>query len=181
MKQGRNRTCKPGSVENSDLSWLYVAIQLAPPFGTRRAAALFLLVLLRIGFTWQYSRLYSGELLPRLSILAKKIFGGFFLLHFPSSRLGLPLAGIPPCGARTFLTMPFPASRRCPIRFHTNFIVSENGPSVKWPCVISDLWNICCPTVFYDNCFRLRFFRWYLPRTCTKRAFLCIYDSTAHI
>ena len=104
VKQGRNRTCKPGSVENSDLSWLYVAIQLAPPFGTRRAAALFLLVLLRIGFTWQYSRLYSGELLPRLSILAKKIFGGFFLLHFPSSRLGLPLAGILPYEARTFLT-----------------------------------------------------------------------------
>jgi len=77
VKQGRNRTCKPGSVENSDLSWLYVAIQLAPPFGTRRAAALFLLVLLRIGFTWQYSRLYSGELLPRLSILAKKIFWRF--------------------------------------------------------------------------------------------------------
>lgn len=46
----------------------------------------------------------SGELLPRLSILTRLAAGGFFLLHFPSGRPGLPLAGIPPCEARTFLT-----------------------------------------------------------------------------
>lgn len=30
-------------------------------------------------------------------------FGGLFLLHYPWSRLHRPLAGILPCGARTFL------------------------------------------------------------------------------
>ncbi len=60
---------KPGSVANNDLSRARVAARLKPPFGTRRAAASFQLVLLRIGFTWQRSHLRPGELLPRLSIL----------------------------------------------------------------------------------------------------------------
>ena len=60
---------KPGSVVNNDLSRTHVAARLKPPFGTRRAAALSQLVLLRIGFTWQYGLQHSGELLPRLSIL----------------------------------------------------------------------------------------------------------------
>ena len=39
-------------------------------------------VLLRIGFAGQYSLLYPGELLPRLSTLTRKT-GGISLLHFP--------------------------------------------------------------------------------------------------
>ena len=44
-----------------------------------------------------------GELLPRLSILT--LAGGFFLLHFPGSRLRLTLSAILPYEARTFLTV----------------------------------------------------------------------------
>ena len=44
-----------------------------------------------------------GELLPRLSILT--LAGGFFLLHFPGSRLRLTLSAILPYEARTFLTL----------------------------------------------------------------------------
>ena len=44
-----------------------------------------------------------GELLPRLSILT--LAGGFFLLHFPGSRLRLMLSAILPYEARTFLTL----------------------------------------------------------------------------
>lgn len=174
--------CKPSYVKNGHLSRLPVARKLQRPTLRHDGPPY------RLMCGLASDGVYIAPPVTRRTVGSYPAFpplpsedGGISLLHFPSSRLGLPLAGIPPCGARTFLTMPFPASRRCPIRFHTNFIVSENGPSVKWPCVISDLWNICCPTVFYDNCFRLRFFRWYLPRTCTKRAFLCIYDSTAHI
>ena len=103
LQAHREGACKPGSVVDDDLSWRRVAARLQPPFGTRRAAALSQLALLRIGFTWQCGCPHPGELLPRLSILTAKR-GGIFLLHFPSGRPGLPLAGIPPCEARTFLT-----------------------------------------------------------------------------
>ncbi len=61
-------------------------------------------VLLRIGFTWPRRLRRAGELLPRLSALAARFAGGgISLLHFPWGRPRLPLAVIPPCGARTFL------------------------------------------------------------------------------
>ena len=60
-------------------------------------------ILHRVGFTARFRRRSAGELLPRLSILTRKP-GGFFLLHFPWSRLRRVLPGTLPCGARTFLT-----------------------------------------------------------------------------
>ena len=56
-----------------------------------------------MGFTARTSRQAVGELLPRLSILTAPKCGGISLLHSPWSRLHRPLAGILPCGARTFL------------------------------------------------------------------------------
>ena len=56
-----------------------------------------------MGFTARLRRRGAGELLPRLSILTRKA-GGFFLLHFPWSRLRRVLPGTLPYGARTFLT-----------------------------------------------------------------------------
>ncbi len=66
---GRKGIYKPGSVADNDLSRPPVAMRLKPPFGTRRAAALFQLVLLRIGFTWRCGLPHPGGLLPRLSTL----------------------------------------------------------------------------------------------------------------
>ena len=60
-------------------------------------------ILHRVGFTARLRRRDAGELLPRLSILTRRT-GGFFLLHFPWSRLRRVLPGTLPCGARTFLT-----------------------------------------------------------------------------
>ncbi len=178
---GRKGIYKPGSVADNDLSRPYVAIQLKPPFGTRRAAALFQLVLLRIGFTWQCGRPHPGGLLPRLSTLTIR---GWRYLSVALS-----------------LESPRPAVSRYPALWSPDFphdAVSgipplSNSLSYKFYCI--GKWSIrqvalcnfrfmeCMLShlFFYDNCFRLRFFRWYLPRTCTKRAFLCIYDSTAHI
>ena len=57
-----------------------------------------------MGFTARLRRRDAGELLPRLSILTRVAAGGFFLLHFPWSRLRRVLPGTLPYGARTFLT-----------------------------------------------------------------------------
>ena len=55
----------------------------------------------------QVCRQTCGELLPRLFILTKTTQGysGYFLLHFPSSCLDLPLASTLLCEARTFLKL----------------------------------------------------------------------------
>ena len=103
-----------------------VAAQARAILRTRRAAACVLLrILHRMGFTARTSRQAAGELLPRLSILTGILSTfqprladdqreqdpcGLFLLHSPWSRLHRPLAGILPCGARTFL-MPWARDR----------------------------------------------------------------------
>ena len=70
-----------------------------------------------------------GELLPRLSILT--LAGGFFLLHFPGSRLRLTLSAILPCEARTFLTViPFGNIPRDRLAEYA-FIISQNENYVK--------------------------------------------------
>ena len=75
-----------------------------------------------------------GELLPRLSILT--LAGGFFLLHFPGSRLRLTLSAILPCEARTFLTViPFgmiPRGRptKLPYHYSTSFLESQELPEI---------------------------------------------------
>ena len=55
----------------------------------------------------QCCRQHCGELLPRLFILTRTTQGysGYFLLHFPSSCLDLPLASTLLCEARTFLKL----------------------------------------------------------------------------
>ena len=50
-------------------------------------------ILHRVGFTSPACYQAAGELLPRLSILTVPEGGGFFLLHFPWSRLRRPLTG----------------------------------------------------------------------------------------
>ena len=81
-----------------------VAAQVQAMPRTRRAAAYVLIrILHQMGFTARTSRQAVGELLPRLSILTAPKCGGISLLHSPWSRLHRPLAGILPCGARTFL------------------------------------------------------------------------------
>ena len=50
-------------------------------------------ILHRVGFTSPACYQAAGELLPRLSILTAPKDGGFFLLHFPWSRLRRPLTG----------------------------------------------------------------------------------------
>ena len=50
-------------------------------------------ILHRVGFTSPACYQAAGELLPRLSILTVPKGGGFFLLHFPWSRLRRPLTG----------------------------------------------------------------------------------------
>jgi len=67
------RSCKPSSVVNNHLSWIYVAINLfATSIGAAEQAYAPAAVLLRIGFTWLCCLQHTGELLPRLSILTKK-------------------------------------------------------------------------------------------------------------
>ena len=81
-----------------------VAAQVQAMPRTQRAAACVLIrILHQMGFTARTSRQAVGELLPRLSILTAPKCGGISLLHSPWSRLHRPLAGILPCGARTFL------------------------------------------------------------------------------
>lgn len=73
------------------------------------------------------------------SHLPKISFGRLFsvALHrntnscfFPYSRLRLPLAGILPCGARTFLIRRYGA-RDCPAYFNLFSIVSHIGDKIK--------------------------------------------------
>ena len=60
---------------------------LKPSFGTRRTSVSSLLMLLRIGFTWQRGSPRSGELLPRLSTLTD--FSAVYLCcTFPKVTLG---------------------------------------------------------------------------------------------
>ena len=125
-----------------------VAAQVQAMPRTRRAAACVLIrILHQMGFTARTSRQAVGELLPRLSILTAPKCGGISLLHSPWSRLHRPLAGILPCGARTFL-IPLLArdrlitSHRCIIaqtpRFVKGRLLTQNaryaimGASIWW-------------------------------------------------
>ena len=76
---------KPSSVLSSHLSWLDVTVTAQCHLLEARRANVFRFsaVLLQIGFTEPYGLPYAGELLPRLSILTVKLYGGIFLLHFP--------------------------------------------------------------------------------------------------
>ena len=83
--------------------WRYITITLKPSFAKCRASLISLSMLLRMGFTRNFSYHHSCELLPHISTITNKI-GIYFLLHFPWSRLHRVLPGTLLYGARTFLT-----------------------------------------------------------------------------
>ena len=89
----RERDHKPGSVLDGHLSRPRVTARLKRSRRTRRAAGTPPCILHRVGFTSPACYQAAGELLPRLSILTVPKGGGFFLLHFPWSRLRRPLTG----------------------------------------------------------------------------------------
>ena len=84
--------CKPGSVLNSHLSWQSVtrACSMPPPRDTPSKRICPSTVLLQIGFTRQSGLPPSGELLPHLSILTRKI-GRLFSVAL---ALGSPPAAV---------------------------------------------------------------------------------------
>src|SRR5262245_15841752 len=77
----------------------------------RRTGLFPYLALHRMGFARRSCCHAAGALLPHHFTLAAALpartrarrAAVFFLLHFPSGCPALPLASIPPCGARTFL------------------------------------------------------------------------------
>ena len=101
------------------------------------------------GLQQTYVTIGVGELLPRLSILT--LSGGFFLLHFPGSRLRLTLSATLPCEARTFLTViPFgtiPRDRltKLQVRLYHNIILLSSKT-----------------TVYYDITFYISFFMYFI-------------------
>ena len=83
------RTYKPSSVLNNHLFWIYVAANLhATSIGAAEQAYAPAAVLLRIGFTWLCRLRHTGELLPRLSILTKKILAVYFCCTGPKVAFG---------------------------------------------------------------------------------------------
>ena len=97
---------KPGSVEGRP--FISNGSRL-PPLArnpdTRRATAWYpYLRLLQMGFAKPCRCRHAGALLPHRFSFSPVETGEFsFLWHFPSSCPAQPLAGILPCGARTFL------------------------------------------------------------------------------
>ena len=83
--------------------WLCITAQLKPSVVNCRADLISRLMLLRMGFTREFSYHLPCELLPHISTIAKKL-GIYFLLHYPWSRLHRVLPGTLLYGARTFLT-----------------------------------------------------------------------------
>lgn len=91
------------------MSWMIIYLDILLPICSSnlpeswRATICFLLGLASSG-VYTDPRCYhrSGSLLHYHFILTSKL-AVLFLLHFPGSHLHRPLAGILPCGARTFL------------------------------------------------------------------------------
>ena len=74
---------------NNHLSWICVATDLfATSIGAAEQAYAPATVLLRIGFTWLCRLRHTGELLPRLSILTKKILAVYFCCTGPEVAFG---------------------------------------------------------------------------------------------
>ena len=76
---------------------------------------MFFLTLLRVGFTWTTkvaNRAVSSCLAFSSLLKTTQGYSGYFLLHFPSSCLDLPLASTLLCEARTFLKPNFTFSLR---------------------------------------------------------------------
>lgn len=72
-----------------------------------RATITNILTLLRVGFTWTkvVANFAVSSCLAFSSLLTTQGYSGYFLLHFPSSCLDLPLASTLLCEARTFLKL----------------------------------------------------------------------------
>lgn len=108
--------CKPDSVVCDHLSGITVADDLArayPSVGRADLSRSYLL-LLRMGFAKPPRCRDAGALLPHrfsFSPAGEPAGESSFLWHFPSAHAAQQLAGILPCGVRTFLT-PLPTRGR---------------------------------------------------------------------
>ena len=83
------------------------SINLAAFLTFWRATITNVLALLRVGFTWTkfVAKPAVSSCLAFSSLLTTQGYSGYFLLHFPSSYLDLPLASTLLCEARTFLKL----------------------------------------------------------------------------
>ena len=94
---------------------MYCYITLAAFLTLRRATVMNVLALLRVGFTWTNavaSTAVSSYLAFSSLLKTTQGYSGYFLLHFPSSCLDLPLASTLLCEARTFLKLSLTPSLR---------------------------------------------------------------------
>jgi hypothetical protein len=108
--------CKPDSVVCDHLSGITVADDLARAYPSVDRADLSrsYLLLLRMGFAKPPRCRDAGALLPHrfsFSPVGEPAGEFSFLWHFPSAHAAQQLAGILPCGVRTFLT-PLPTRGR---------------------------------------------------------------------
>lgn len=109
-QQSAEWACKPGSVVNGHLSCLHVTVQLHAryPNADRAGPWRSYSRLLRMGLAKPPCYHDAGGLLHHrfsFSLYAlRRRWESSFLRRFPSDHSARPLAGIPPSGARTFLT-----------------------------------------------------------------------------
>ncbi len=91
-----------------------------------------ILTLLRVGFTWTevVADLAVSSCLAFSSLLTTQGYSGYFLLHFPSSRLDLPLASTLLYEARTFLKLDLTSNLRPSDQADTTIIASKNYLSI---------------------------------------------------
>ena len=114
INQACERAYKPGSVDGRLFIW--DACRHTPrarnPNARRATAWHSYLRLLQMGFTKPRRCRRAGALLPHRFSFSPGTPGEFsFLWHFPSGHPAQPLAGILPCGARTFLALSHAAAR----------------------------------------------------------------------
>ena len=86
------------------------------------------LALLRVGFAWTsvVANTAVSSCLAFSSLLkTTQGYSGYFLLHFPSSRLDLPLASTLLCEARTFLKLSITLNLR-PFDQADDYILTRN-------------------------------------------------------
>ena len=116
--------------------WPYITIWLKPSFVKCRASLISRLMLLRMGFTREFSYHLPCELLPHISTITDHV-GIYFLLHYPWSRRHRVLPGTLLYGARTFLT-------HIHARNHLNYFLNINNISYHFhfvkSCIFLEIW-----------------------------------------
>ena len=88
--------------------------------------------LLQVGFTWTkfVAKLAVSSCLAFSSLLTTQGYSGYFLLHFPSSCLDLPLASTLLYEARTFLKLSITPNLRPSDQADDNIITSKRYLSI---------------------------------------------------